>query len=552
MRADLDSIQSNKDRWLEEQSVQETLDKAETDSGLAVDVLYTPADLEGMDYLQDIGFPGEFPFTRGVYPSMYRGRLWTMRQYAGFGTAEESNQRYKMLLGKGQTGLSVAFDLPSQLGYDSDDPVVEEEVGRVGVAIDTLRDMEILFDEIPLEEISTNLTVNGPAIVMLAMYIAVGDKQGVPRERLAGTVQNDILKEYLARKTYIFPPEPSLRLTTDIIEYCTAELPRFNPISVTGYHVREAGATAVQEAAYALAAAVTYVQQALARGIDIDVFAPQLSFHFSMARDFFEEIAKIRACRRLWARMMKERFGARDHRSLRMRYFNGGSGTWLTAEEPLNNIIRGTLQCLAGVLAGAQATHVPSYDEAYSIPSEESASVALRTQQVIAFESGVTRTVDPLGGSYYVESITNRFEQSVAEMMAQIEDTGGLVAAIERGDPQKAILDCAYEIERAMNAGERIVVGANAFRSETSRVEIPVQKRDPKITERQIARLTQVKAERDETAVEQTLQKLENAAAGNGNLLPYVLEAVKAYATLGEITQILRNRFGTYQEPVHL
>lgn len=550
MKPDFEEITREGERWEAEHLDPEDLQKVMTDSGLPVDVIYTPADIQEMSYLKELGFPGEYPFTRGVYPSMYRGRLWTMRQYAGFGTAEESNARYKFLLDQGQTGLSVAFDLPTQMGYDSDNLFVEEEVGCVGVAVDTLRDMEILFDGIPLDKISMNLTINAPAAVILAMYIAVGEVQGVKVESLGGTVQNDILKEYLARKTYVFPPQPSLRLTADIIEFCHARMPHFNPISITGYHVREAGASAVQEVAYTLSTAITYVEEVLARGIDIDDFAPRLSFHFSMSSDFLEEIAKIRACRRLWARIMRERFGAKDPRSQKMRFFNGGSGTWLTAEEPLNNIVRGTLQCLAGVLAGAQACHVPAYDEAYAIPSEASALLALRTQQIIAYETGMARTVDPLGGSYYLESLTNLLEDKVEELIIDIENRGGFVVYLERGEPQKAILDRAYEIERKIASGERVVVGVNAFRAERGAGQMELEERDPLVVSRQIARLKQVKAQRDEASVQRALEELRSAAESHENIMPPVLAAVKTYATVGEVMDVLREVFGGYKEPV--
>lgn len=550
MNGDKQEIAQRKAQWQGTHLDADSLAPAMTESGLEVDVLYTPCDRDEDSYLEQLGFPGEYPYTRGVYPSMYRGQLWTMRQYAGFGTAEESNERYKLLLEKGQTGLSVAFDLPTQLGFDSDDPRVAEEVGRVGVAIDTLRDMERLFDGIPLSRISTNLTINAPAAIMLAMYVAVGEGQGVQRSALRGTVQNDIVKEYLARKTYIFPPRPSLRLTTDVVEFCMKEMPHFNPISITGYHVREAGASAIQEVGYALAGALTYVDHVLARGISIDAFAPQLSFHFTMCRDLFEEIAKARACRRLWARIMRERYGASDPRSLRMRFFNGGSGATLAAEEPLNNIIRGTIQCLAGVLAGAQACHVPAYDEAYAIPSEESASLALRTQQILAYESGVTRTVDPLGGSYYVESLTDRLEARIRALVDEVESGGGLESAIERGDPQRAIADHAFEIERQKTSGRMVIVGSNAFRSGSTASKLRLQARDDLAASRQIDRLRQVRAERDGGAVHLALERLRAAALAGENIMPAVLAAVKTYATVGEMVGVLKEIFGEYVEPV--
>ena len=550
---DSTQVKEERGRWLSQtlkpSLLGRSLDKVKTDSGIEVNVLYTPDDLADLDYLQEIGFPGEYPFTRGPYPSMYRGRLWTVRQYAGFATAEESNARYKFLLSQGQTGLSIAFDLPTQLGYDSDNPLAVEEVGRVGVAIDTVEDMETLFSGISLDRVSTNFTVNAPAAIILAMYVAVGERQGVPLEKLRGTLQNDILKEYLARKMYVFPPRPSLRLVTDVIEYCAKELPRFNPISIAGYHIREAGSTAVQELAYTMADAVVYVEHVLDRGIDIDDFAPRLSFHFSCGRDFFEELAKFRAARRLWAKITKGRFGAEDPRSCRLRFFAGGSGVNLTVEEPLNNIVRAALQTLVGILGGAQACHTIAYDEAHSIPTEESVRISLRTQQILAYEWGLTNTVDPLGGSYYMEFLTSALEEEALRSMARIEEMGGMLVAIEKGEIQRAILDNAYRIDKKIESGERVVVGKNRFIAEIEE-DVPIQEIDPGVAHRQIARLQRVRQERDGDEVQRALNRLQVAAEGIENVMPYILDAVKQRATIGEIMGVLKEVFGTYREPV--
>jgi methylmalonyl-CoA mutase N-terminal domain/subunit len=545
-----DNIEVERSRWEEEALSKAPLRAAKTDSDLELKPLYTPLDVADEEYLDKLGFPGQYPFTRGVYPSMYRGQLWTIRQYAGLGTAEETNARYRFLLDRGQTGLSVALDLPTQMGYDSDDPLAEEEVGVVGVAIDTLADMEILFDAIPLDQISVHFTVNAPAAVILAMYLVVAERRGIAFDRLSGTLQNDILKEYIARNTYIFPPQPSLRLVGDVITYCYQQVPRFNPISITGYHAREAGASAIQEVAYTLAAAITYVETMLARGISVDAFAPRLSFHFSSQRDLFEETCKIRAARRLWARLMKERFGSNNPRSQMMRYFNGGSGASLAHAEPLNNIVRGTLQCLAGVMAGAQACHVPSYDEAYAIPSKEAALLSVRTQQIIAYESGVPNVIDPLAGSYFVEALTERLESEIEALLRQIEEAGGLVAAIERGDIRRAIFERAYALERQVENGERVIVGVNAFTSDGKSAEMlsmPSRTSDSIVLERQIERLSKIKAGRNRPRVESTLQALHMAANQEENLMPFILEAVRAYATIGEIVGVLRTVFGEYR-----
>jgi methylmalonyl-CoA mutase N-terminal domain/subunit len=536
-------------QWEQDALGTQQVREAQTDSGLPLGLVYTPLDAGEQDYLDELGFPGRYPFTRGVYASMYRGRLWTIRQYAGLGTAEETNARYRFLLERGQTGLSVALDLPTQMGYDSDHPLAEEEVGRVGVAIDTVADMELLFEGIPLEQISVHFTVNAPAAIILAMYVVLAERRGIPLKQLRGTLQNDILKEFIARNTFIFPPEPSMRLVGDIITYCHEYVPRFNPISIGGYHAREAGASAVQEIAYTLAAAISYVEMMVNRGLQVDTFAPRLSFHFSSQRDLFEEICKIRAARRLWARLMRERFGARDPHSLRMRYFNGGSGASLTHAEPLNNIVRGTLQCLAGVLAGAQACHVPSYDEAYTIPSEEAALISVRTQQILAYESGVADVVDPLGGSYFVEWLTDRLEAEIEALLRNIEHHGGLVAAIEHGEAQRAILERAYEMERQVESGDRVVIGLNAFTADGEPTAAPpVRVLDSAVRQRQIARLHQFKEEREAAGVEAAVEALRTAAEGKENLMPFVLEAVRAHATLGEVVDVFRAVFGEYRK----
>ncbi|OTA41648.1 MAG: methylmalonyl-CoA mutase, partial [Symbiobacterium thermophilum] len=504
----------------------------------------TPADVQ-VDYLNDLGFPGEYPFTRGVHPTMYRGRFWTMRQYAGYGTAEESNRRYRYLLENGQSGLSVAFDLPTQIGYDSDSPYAEGEVGKVGVAIDTLADMETLFEGIPLDKVSTSMTINAPAAVLLAMYIAVAEKQGVRPDQLTGTVQNDILKEYVARGTYIFPPEPSMRLVTDVFAYCAREVPRWNVISISGYHIREAGATAAQEVGFTLANGIAYVEAAIRAGLDVDAFAPQLSFFFNAHNDFFEEVAKFRAARRLWARIMRERFRARDPRSWMLRFHTQTGGSTLTAQQPLNNIVRVTLQAFAAVCGGTQSLHTNSWDEALALPTEESVRVALRTQQIIAYESGAAATVDPLAGSYYVEHLTNEIERQAMEYIAKIDEMGGAVRAIERGYMQREIQEAAYQYQRQVEGGERVIVGVNRFQVEEP-PPVNLLRVDPAVQEAQRRKLAAVKARRDQAAVDRALAALRAAARGTDNLMPPILEAVKAYATLQEICDVLRDVFGEY------
>ena len=539
-----------KKRWLEDARKSSSLQPAFTESGIEAELLYTPEDVGDIDYDRDIGMPGEPPFTRGPYPTMYRGRLWTMRQYAGFGTAEETNGRFTYLLEQGVTGLSVAFDLPSQIGYDSDDPFVEDEVGRCGVAIDTLADMERMLRGIPLDQVSVNLTINSTAIIMLAMLVVLAEKQGIALEKISGTTQNDMIKEFLARKTYIFPIEPSLKIVGDIIEYCHHSLPRFNPISISGYHIRELGASPVQELALTMQAAVTYAAMVVERGIAFDKFAPRLSFQFTSNMELFEEVAKYRAARRLWYAIARDRFGARDENSGRLRVFAGGTGDVLTREEPLNNVIRATIQCLVGVLGGAQAIHVPAYDEAYSIPSQEAATLALRTQQILAYETGITKTVDPLGGSYYVEHLTRELERGALELMADIERRGGLIASINDGYIQALVQSRAYEQEKAKQAGERVLIGVNKFRSAAEeRPRIPPRGRDESVLPAQKASLARVKSERDAAAVRKRLDELTAALPDRRvNIFPLVIEAVRAYATVGEIVKVLKAEYGEYRD----
>ena len=526
----------------------ERKEKFESTSGYEIKRLYTPLDVKDMSYEEDLGFPGRYPFTRGVQPTMYRARFWTMRQYAGFGTAEESNRRYKYLLSQGQTGLSVAFDLPTQIGYDSDHPMAEGEVGRVGVAIDSLEDMEILFDGIPLDQVSTSMTINSTAAILLAMYIVVAEKQGVPMEKLRGTIQNDILKEYIARGTYIFPPQPSMRIITDIIEFCAKNLPKWNPISISGYHIREAGSTAVQEVAFTLADAIAYVEAAIKAGLDPNVFGKRLSFFFAAHNDFLEEIAKFRAARRLWARIMKERFGVTDESAMRLRFHTQTGGSTLTAQQPMNNIVRVAIQALAAVLGGTQSLHTNSYDEALALPTEESVRIALRTQQIIAYESGVGDTVDPLAGSYAIEAMTNEIERRAKEYIEKIDALGGMVKAIESGYVQREINESAYRYQLSVENGERIIVGVNKFQIEE---DIPINnilKVDPEDEEKQKARLRKLKERRDNEKVKKALERVRKAAEGDENLMPPIIDAVRVYATVGEISDTLREVFGEYTE----
>jgi methylmalonyl-CoA mutase N-terminal domain/subunit len=550
----LDEIRRGREKW-EGQTVSKSFDKLpergefSTSSGIAVGRVYTPVDVAEFDYVRDLGFPGEFPLTRGVYPTMYRARFWTMRQYAGFGAAEQTNRRFKYLLEHGQTGLSVAFDFPTQVGYDCDHPMALGEVGKVGVSASTLRDMEVLFDGIPLDRVTTSMTINAPANVLLAMYAAVGQKQGCPQARLGGTVQNDILKEYVARGMYIFPPKPSMRMVTDIFEYCSQNMPQWNTISISGYHIREAGSTAVQEVAFTFANAIAYVQAAIDRGLDLDRFAGRLSFFFAAHSNFLEEVAKFRAARRLWARIMRERFGSKNLSSWMLRFHTQTSGVSLTAQQPYNNIVRVALQALSAVLGGTQSLHTNSFDEAYALPSEQAVTVALRTQQMIACESGVVDSVDPLAGSFYIEYLTNEIEERATKYIEQIDDMGGAVAAIEKGFMQREITESAYRFQKEVEAKRRVVVGVNDFLSEEE-VPIKLLQIDPVIEKKLVEQLREVKRRRNQVKVNGALSKLRGAAEKeNANLMPFMLEAVKEYATLGEICGVLREAFGEYRPP---
>jgi methylmalonyl-CoA mutase, N-terminal domain len=520
-----------------------------TPSFTKIKPLYNPEDIEEDSYLEKIGFPGVYPYTRGVHPTMYRGRFWTMRQYAGFGTAKESNERYRYLLSQGTSGLSVAFDLPTQIGYDSDDPMSYGEVGKVGVAIDTLADMEILFDKISLDKISTSMTINASAAVLLAMYIAVAEKQGVSRNKISGTVQNDILKEYIARGTYIFPPKASMRLITDIFEFCSNEVPKWNVISISGYHIREAGSTAAQEVGFTLANGIAYVEAAIKSGLDIDDFAGQLSFFFNAHNDLLEEVAKYRAARRLWAKIMKERFKAKNDKSMMLRFHTQTAGSTLTAQQVENNIIRVTVQTLAAVLGGTQSLHTNSKDEALALPTENSVMTALRTQQVIAYESGVADTIDPLAGSYYVESMTDNIEKEAEEYINKIDAIGGMVQAIEDGYVQKEIQNASYKYELEIESGRRVIVGVNKFHIDEDH-HPDLLKIDMKVQEDQLNFLKKIKQQRNNELVKKTLSDLQKAAKGNDNLMPFILESVKAYASVGEICNTLREIFGEYKETI--
>ncbi len=518
-----------------------------TVSGLGVEPLYAPGNV-AFDYGRDLGFPGEFPFTRGVYGSMYRGRLWTVRQFAGFGTAEETNARFRFLLGQGQTGLSVAFDMPTLMGYDSDHPRALGEVGREGVAVDSLVDMERLFEGIPLGEVSTSMTINAPAAILLAFYVCVGERQGVGRERLRGTAQTDILKEYIAQKEWIFPPEPSLRLVTDMIEFCAREMPLWHPVSISGYHIREAGSTAAQELAFTLADGFTYVEWALARGLGVDEFAPRLSFFFNAHIDFFEEIAKFRAARRIWARVLRERYGARDPRSLRLRFHAQTAGVSLTAQQPEVNIVRTAIEALAAVLGGTQSLHTNSFDEALALPTEEAARLAVRTQQVLAHETGVANTIDPLGGSYYLEHLTSELERQAYEYFQRIDELGGVVAAIEDNFFQREIAEAAYRYQSEVERGERVIVGVNRYQL-ADEPPVPILRIDPELERKQVERLHAVRARRDTAAVQRRLAALRHAAARDDrNLMPLLIDAARDHATIGEICDTLRRVWGVWRE----
>lgn len=538
--------------------VEKTLEKRperkkefESGSGAVVNRLYTPTDIADFDYMNDLGMPGSYPYTRGVQATMYRGRFWTMRMYAGFATAEESNKRYKYLIEQGSMGLSVAFDLPTQIGYDSDHPLAEGEVGKVGVAIDSLADMEILFDGIPLDKVSTSMTINAPASVLLAMYIAVAEKQGVTPEKLRGTIQNDILKEYIARGTYIFPTEPSMRLITNIFEYCSKEVPQWNTISISGYHIREAGSTAAQEVGFTLADGIAYVDAAIKAGLDVDTFAPRLSFFFNAHNDILEEVAKFRAARRLWAKIMKERFGAKNPKSMALKFHTQTGGSTLTAQQPDNNIVRVAIQTLAAVLGGTQSLHTNSKDEALALPTEDSVRIALRTQQIVAYESGAADTVDPLAGSYFIEAKTKEIEEAAMQYIKKIDEIGGAPKAIDMGYIQQEIMDAAYNYQKDIETGKRIIVGMNKFQIEE---EAPkgLLRVDPAVGELQKKKLADLRAKRDNRVVQEKLEALRKACQGDDNLMPFILDAVRAYGTLGEICGVMREVFGEYQQSVQL
>jgi methylmalonyl-CoA mutase, N-terminal domain len=516
-------------------------------SDMDVPDVLTPAEVE-IAYEDDLALPGEYPFTRGVQPTMYRSRLWTMRMFAGFGTPEQTNERFKYLLAQGQTGLSTAFDFPTLMGYDSDSPRSLGEVGMCGVAVDTLRDMEVLFDGIPLDKVTTSMTVNGPAIVLLAFYIALADKRGIPRSQIGGTIQNDCLKEFIAQHAWLVPPRPALRIVTDMIEFCTAEVPRWNTISISGYHIREAGATAAQELAFTIADGIGYVQSGIERGLDVDDFAPRLSFFWDVHNEFFEEIAKFRAARRMWARIMKERFGAKKADSLKLRTHAQTAGVSLTAQQPYNNVVRTALQALAAVLGGTQSLHTNSLDETYALPTEEAVTIALRTQQIIAEESGVASTIDPLGGAWFVEDMTNRMEAEALAYIGRIDEMGGIVSAIEKGYPQREIAASAYRFQRQLEAGDRVMVGLNKYVTDTQS-NIPLLKIDETVQKLQVDNLHRVKASRDAAAVKACLEGVRQAAASKGNLMPPIIEASKAYCTQQEICDVLRQVMGTYADP---
>jgi len=546
------SLEKSLERWraeeLERAKQKSSLRRAEftTDSGIPIPDVLTPIDRKS-ESLDSLGLPGAFPFTRGTQPSMYRGRLWTMRQFAGFGTPSDTNRRFKYLIEHGVTGLSTAFDMPALMGYDADHPLSQGEVGKEGVSVSSLKDFEILYEGIPLDRVTTSMTINASAIVALCMYIAVGEKQGVSMEKLGGTIQNDMLKEYIAQKEWIIPPRPAVRIVIDMIEFCARRMPRWHPVSISGYHIREAGATAVQELAFTLADGVGYVEECVKRGLGVDEFAPRLSFFWDVHNDFFEEIAKFRAGRRIWARTMRDRFGARDPRSMQLRTHAQTAGVSLTAQQPYNNVVRTSLQAMAAVLGGTQSLHTNSLDETYALPTEEAVTLALRTQQIIAYESGVDRVVDPLAGSYYVEYLTDQMEKQAVDYLRRIDEMGGIIRAVEEHFPQKEIGDSAYRYQREIEAGERVIVGVNEFREERE-APIDLLKIDERVTREQVQRVQQVRTERDNEAVRSALERVEAAARGTDNLMPPVLSAVKAYATLGEICDVFRNVWGRYRE----
>ena len=547
----LKTIGDEEKKWADDLSkilseVPERLFRFSTISDMEIKGLYTPKDIEDLDYSRDIGFPGIYPFTRGVQPSMYRGKIWTMRMFSGLGGPEETNRRFHYLLEHGETGLSIAFHYPTLMGYDSDSPMARGEIGKCGVAVDTLRDMEILLKGIPLDKVTTSMTINPPASILLAMYIVVAEKQGVGKRQIGGTIQNDMLKEFIAQKTFMLPPKPSMRLIVDTIEYCAKEVPRWNTISISGYHIREAGSTAVQELAFTLADGIAYIKAALERGLEVDDFAPRLSFFFDAHIDFFEEIAKFRAARRIWARIMKERFNAKNARSLMLRFHTHTAGCSLSVQQPYNNVVRTAYEALAAVLGGTQSLHTNSLDEVYAIPTEEAATIALRTQQILAEETGVTNTIDPLGGSYFVEALTNRIEAEALEYIQKIDDMGGMLAAIEKGYPQAEIAEAAYQYQKLIDEGKKVTVGMNKY--VTDHPPITIWKMDPEIERRQLKRLREVKEMRDGQKVREHLKELRGAAEGDENLMPYIISAVREYVTLQEICDVFREVFGTYTD----
>jgi methylmalonyl-CoA mutase N-terminal domain/subunit len=553
-KKEMDEVKKERERWEQTtlpnwtKQCSERKKEFHNTSNMLVKRLYTPEDVEKLDYAQDLGFPGEYPFTRGVHATMYRGRFWTMRQFSGFGTAEQTNKRFKYLLKEGETGLSIAFDYPTIMGYDADHPMGRGEVGVCGVAISSLKDMEVLLNGIPLDKVTTSMTINGPAAMLLAMYIAVGYKQMVAREKLGGTTQNDNLKEYFAQKLCIYPPKPSVKLTTDIIEYCARNLPKWNPISISGYHIREAGANALQELAFTIYDGITYVRSTIERGLKVDDFAHRLSFFFASHNDFFEEIAKFRAARRLWARLMKERFHAKSPRSMWMRMHVQTSGCTLTAQQPLNNVTRTTIQALAAVLGGTQSLHTNSFDEALALPSEEAVRVALRTQQIVAHESGVSNTVDPLGGSYYVEALTSEMEEKAVEYIQKIDDMGGAISAIEKGFFQREIAESSYKYQREIDEKKRTIVGVNDYQIGKEEAPIELLKVDSRVEKEQIANLEKLRSRRDKKKVGEALDRLQRSAEKDENLMPTIIDAVRVYATLGEICEVLRKVYGEYKE----
>ncbi len=539
-------------KWIEDMSrllseTSERLPRFSTVSDLEIKTLYTPDDIQNIDYLRDIGFPGIHPFTRGIQPSMYRGRLWTMRMFSGLGGPEETNKRFHYLLDHGETGLSIAFHYPTLMGYDSDSPMAKGEIGKCGVAIDTLKDMEILFEGIPLDKVTTSMTINPPASILLAMYIVVAEKQGVSKKVIGGTIQNDMLKEFIAQKTFMLPPKPSLRIIVDTIEYCTREVPRWNTISISGYHIREAGATSVQELSFTLADGIAYVEAAMERGLNVDDFAPRLSFFFDSHIDFFEEIAKFRAARRMWAKIMRERFMAKNPRSWMLRFHTQTAGCSLTAQQPFNNVVRTACEALAAVLGGTQSLHTNSLDETYAIPTEEAVTIALRTQQVLAEETGVANTIDPLAGSYFVEALTQQIEEGAWEYIRKIDEMGGMVEAIERGYPQAEISDSAYKYQKQIDAGEKVIVGVN--KHATDHPPITIWRMRPEIEERQLKRLREVKSVRDKSRVKECLDQIRRASQEEENLMPHIINAVREYVTLQEICDVWRDVFGRYTDP---